>query len=73
MNGMWTNEDKEQAEYAIETALEYMRYTPYNETSVFKRNQNRKTIKNEMSFLKDNFPESYILSQDISDVSLAPE
>jgi len=64
----WTEEDREIAENAIENSLGYFRHTEFGQTSRYKRDHHRKVIKNEMEFLKENFPESYILKEDMSDI-----
>lgn len=65
----WTEEDREIAENAIENSLEYFRCNELSQTSIHKRNHHRKVIKNELKFLSENFPTSYILTQDMSDIS----
>jgi hypothetical protein len=69
----WTEEDREVSENAVETSIQYFRSNPHSNTSVHRRNLRRKIITNELKFLKENFPESYILSLDISDISLELE
>ena len=66
MESHWTEEDREIAENAIENSLDYFRHTEFGKTSKYKRDHHRKVIANELKFLKENFPESYILSEDIS-------
>jgi len=68
---VWSEEDRIMAEEAIEDRLQCLRSD--HPSSVHHRNNWRKTIVNEMNFLKQAFPDSYILKQDISDVSLALE
>lgn len=64
-------EDKKIAERTIEDGLYYLRSE--ERTSPDKRNKWRKKIKNEMFFLKQEHPDSYILQEDISDISLELE
>lgn len=68
------DEDILMAESAIEEALENLRERGDAEhsTSVF-RNRWRKTICNEMHFLRDACPSSHVLSIDMSDVNLELE
>lgn len=60
--------DQEMAEYQIECCLENLRSS--NPSSPHHRNKWRKSIKNEMFFLKQEHPDSYVLKLNISDVSL---
>ena len=62
-----------EAEDNIERALGYFRHTEAGKTSMYKRNLNRNIITREMRFLRENFPESYILNEDLSDVDLTME
>ena len=63
--------DQQMAEYAIECALQSLRSS--DPSSPHHRNRWRKTIKNELWFLRQEYPDSYILKEDISDVSLEQE
>lgn len=63
--------DREMAERTIEDGLYYLRSD--EPSSPFSRNRWRKRIANEMFFLKEEHPDSYILQEDISDVSLELE
>lgn len=63
--------DQEMAEYQIECCLENLRSS--DPSSVFSRNKWRKSIKNEMFFLEQEHPDSYVLHLDIGDVSLELE
>jgi hypothetical protein len=63
--------DQEMAEEEIARCLYCLRSS--DPSSVFSRNKWRKKIKNEMFFLKQEHPDSYILQEDISDVSLEME
>ena len=62
------------AENAVEEALENLRERGDNEHStVVFRNRWRKTIRNEMRFLREACPSSRVLSIDVSDVDLELE
>lgn len=63
--------DREMAERTIEDGLYYLRSD--EPSSPFSRNRWRKRITNEMFFLKEEHPDSYILKEDISDISLELE
>ena len=73
LNELWTESDKLEAEDKVRQAVDYLRYTEYNKTSVYKRNLNRNIIIREMKFLKENFPESYLVSEDFSDIDFVIE
>lgn len=60
----WDEVDMIEAEDKIEQALNYLRHTDPGKTSVYKRNLNRNIIVREMKFLKENFPKSYLVSED---------
>lgn len=60
--------DQEMAEYQIERCLENLRSS--DPSSPYNRNKWRKSITNEMFFLKEEHPDSYVLQLDISDVVL---
>lgn len=64
-------EDKLLAEDTVENALQYLRTS--EPTSAYSRNKWRKLLKNELAFLQENFPHSYVLFLDISDISLDQE
>lgn len=64
-------EDRKIAERTIEDGLYYLRSE--ERTSLDKRNKWRRKIENELFFLKQEHPDSYILEMDISDVSLELE
>ena len=72
-NSLWNLSDKLDAEDKVQKAVDYLRYTEYNKTSVYKRNLNRNIIIREMKFLKENFPESYLVSEDFSDIDFVIE
>ena len=72
-NSLWNLSDKLEAEDKVQQAVDYLRYTEYNKTSVYKRNLNRNIIIREMKFLKENFPESYLVSEDFSDIDFVIE
>lgn len=63
--------DQELAEETVETGLQYLRSGDLS--SVFSRNKWRKLVKNELTFLRNEHPDSYLLSYDLSDVSLELE
>ncbi len=65
------DEDKMLAEDAVENAIQFLRST--DNSSVHQRNKYRKILKNELFFLKDSHPDSYVLKYDISDISLELE
>lgn len=73
MENHWTEEDREIAENAIENSIGYFRDNEFGQTSHHKRNHHRRVIANELKFLSENFPDSYILQLDISDISLELE
>ena len=60
--------DQEMAEYQIECCLENLRSS--DPSSVASRNKWRKSISNELFFLQEEHPDSYVLQLDISDVVL---
>lgn len=68
MEKFWTEEDRVLAENAIENSLDYFRHNEFGKTSKYKRDHHRKVIADEMDFLKENFPDSYILKEDLSDI-----
>ena len=68
-NAVWSENDREITESAIDEAVEYLRID-CQKTSVRHRNKRRKIINNELLFLRENFPESRILQEDLSDISL---
>lgn len=63
--------DQQMAEQQIERCLYCLRSS--DPSSVFSRNKWRKSIENELFFLKEEHPDSYILQEDISDISLELE
>ena len=72
-NELWTESDKQEAEYKVQQAVDYLRHTEYNKTSVYKRNLNRNIIIREMKFLKENFPDSHMCEEDFSDIDFVIE
>lgn len=60
--------DQEMAEYQIECCLENLRSS--DPSSPYHRNKWRKSISNELFFLQEEHPDSYVLQLDISDVVL---
>jgi hypothetical protein len=66
--------DKEIAEEAVENGVQFLRQVAQGEnSSLSSRNKYRKIITNEMVYLKQNHPDSYVLKMDISDISLVLE
>ena len=70
---MYTIEDYEIAEYAIENALQILRMEGIENLSKYKRNRARNIVSVELNFLKQCFPDSYVLKLDITDVDLTLE
>lgn len=66
--------DMELAEESVEIALQYLRGAAQGDnTSQHHRNKYRKMIINEMQFLIDNHPSSYVLEEGFVDVDLTLE
>lgn len=66
--------DIEMAESAVEEALQNLREYGDDESSrVHMRNRWRKTIRNELHFLREQAPSSHILHLDMSDITLELE
>lgn len=58
---IWEVQDKLDSEDRIELALQYLR--GYDRKSQDKIQRSKKTVVNEVKFLKDNFPDSYVLQE----------
>ena len=66
--------DMELAEESVEIALQYLRGAAQGEnTSQYHRNKYRKMIVNEMEFLSQHHPESYVFQEGFIDVDLTLE
>ena len=72
-DGIWNEQDMFEAEYEIENALGYFRHTEPGKSSMYKRNINRKIIIRGIEFLKENFPDSYMCKEDLSDIDFVME
>lgn len=68
---VWSEEDRVMAENAILDCVSNLR--AYPKVRVDYRNRWRRTIINEMMFLRDFFPDSEVLKEDFSDISLEIE
>lgn len=60
---MWTEEDKIKAEEEVENAINYF---THEVRSLDKDCRWRRKAKSAVNFLREEFPESYILSADLS-------
>lgn len=65
---IWNEEDQFEAEDRVERAVVYLRHTEAGKKSPHKTDCCVKTVKKEIQFLRDNFPDSYVLKQDFSDI-----
>lgn len=70
---MCISENQEHAEYSFENALQTLRSDEFNRLSKYKRNRARSIVKVELNFLKQCFPDSYVIKLDISDIDLTLE
>lgn len=59
--------EQENVEYEVENALQEIRSDDFEKQSPHFKDKQKKTVKNGIQFLKDNYPDSYILELDISD------
>lgn len=59
-NPLWTDDDKVQSEEYVEMSLGYLRHE--GAKSPDKITRHKKTILRELQFLKENFPDSYVLA-----------
>jgi hypothetical protein len=63
--------EQQEVEYETENALQSLRSD--DNSSRFKRNKWRDTVTHNLAWLRENANESYLLEQDLSDVSLTSE
>ena len=70
---MSKDEAQEFSEYEFENWLQFLRSDDFKKASLYKRNRARSRIQIELNFLKHNYPDSYAIQIDISDVDLTLE
>lgn len=65
--------EQETVEYDVENAIQDLRSEDFGKCSVYAKNKIRKTVKNGMLFLKQHYPDSYVLDLYIDDIDLTLE